>query len=232
MALYAISDLHLSLSTDKPMDIFGGWDNHTQKLQENWQSTVQAEDTVVIPGDISWAMQFDELVADFAWLDKLPGKKLIGKGNHDYWWTTKQKLDAFLNAHQFQTISFMHNNSFETAQYTICGTRGWIFPMHGALSPFDEKIFKREVVRLEQSLKHAFAQNAKPLIVAMHYPPIVDDIASDFVQVMAQYGVQKCVYGHLHGDAAPHAFCGERAGIHFELVSCDFLKFCPKEIVL
>lgn len=224
MALYVIADLHLSLSEkiNKPMDIFGdNWAKHDSQLKNNWQAG--EEDTTVIAGDISWAMNFSELEPDFAFIDSLPGKKIILKGNHDYWWTTMKKMSAF--AENFKTISFLHNNSYETDGISLCGTRGWIPDPD---EEQDEKILLREVGRLKESLKSAKAEEK---IVFLHYPPITQAAkCEEILSVLSEYGVRRCFYGHLHGKAIKGAYTGVYAGTEFRLVSADFLGFKPLKI--
>lgn len=197
MALYAISDLHLALSTDKPMDVFGArWANYMERLNEQWRLAVTGEDTVIMPGDISWATYLDNAVEDFAMIDSLPGKKIISKGNHDYWWTTMNKLEGFLAANKFSTISFMHNNSFKVGNNVICGTRGWNIPGDDGFNAEDRKIYNRELQRLELSLKSSMVLPGERLIVAMHFPVFNSKgVFSDFLEIMQRYGVNLCIYG-------------------------------------
>ena len=213
-----MADLHLSLSTDKPMDVFGSaWENYVCRIKENWPLT--DDDTIVIPGDISWAMSFDELRADFDFLASLPGKKIISKGNHDYWWNTVKKLNEF--AEPYGNIFFLHNNSYEYGDISICGTRGWI-QEPGAEA--DVKVLRREVLRLEASLASA---KQKP-VVFMHYPPLfADQKNEEIIETMKKYGVTECYYGHLHGGAFALAKTGEIDGISYKLISADFLGFSP-----
>jgi predicted phosphohydrolase len=224
MALYVIGDLHLSLSDkiNKPMDIFGdNWTKHDSQLKSNWQAT--ENDTTVIAGDVSWAMDFAELEPDFSFIDSLPGKKIILKGNHDYWWTTMRKMNAF--AANFSTISFLHNNSFLVDGVSVCGTRGWITDPD---EPQDEKILMREVGRLEESLKNAESENR---IVFLHYPPITAAAkCGEILSVLSEYGIKRCYYGHLHGKAIKGAYNGDYAGTDFRLVSADYLGFKPLKI--
>ena len=229
MALYAISDLHLALSTDKPMDVFGaGWSNYMDKLEENWKAVVSDKDTVVIPGDISWATYLGNAVEDFKLIDSLPGKKIISKGNHDYWWTTMSKLDKFLSANGFSTISFMHNNSFRVENNVICGTRGWKMPGDDGFSAGDRKIYQRELQRLELSCKSVEVLPGDRLIAAMHFPVFNSRcVFSEFLEIMQRYGVRLCIYGHLHGDAFKNAVEGMQDGVEFRLVSADYLEFKP-----
>ncbi len=230
MSLFAIADLHLSLSVNKPMDIFGElWENHTEKLTENWNNTVSPEDTVVIPGDISWGIDFAEARADFEYINnKLNGTKIISKGNHDYWWSTMSKLNAFVSENGFDTIKFLHNNHYAYGNYGICGTRGWI---NEPGVPADAKVLAREAQRLEVSIKSALKENLEP-IVFLHYPPVFGNESNyDILDVMFKYNIKKCYYGHLHGKAHKYAVCGERDGIEFDLIAGDFVQFCPKKIL-
>lgn len=232
MSIYAISDLHLALSIDKPMDVFGnGWKNYMSRLKENWTATVQPEDAVIIPGDISWATYLEQAYEDFKFIEELPGKKIISKGNHDYWWTTLSKLERFLSGNGFSTISFMHNNSFKLENWILCGTRGWKCPGDDGFSGEDRKIYKRELQRLELSLKSAEAQGSD-IIAALHYPPFNSKKEpSEFVELLDKYGVKTCVYGHLHGEGFKNAFEGEYLGVNFRFVSADYLQFVPYKLI-
>lgn len=228
MALFAIADLHLSLSVNKPMDIFSGWDNHVERLSENWTKLVSDEDTVVIPGDISWGIDLNESKADFNFINDLKGTKIILKGNHDYWWSTMSKLNSFLKENRFDTIKILHNNHYRYEGYGICGTRGWI---NETDIPADAKVLAREAGRLETSIQSALAEDLEP-IVFLHYPPIYgNEYNYDILDVMYKYNIKKCYYGHLHGNAHKYAICGERDGIDFRLISGDFVQFCPIRIV-
>lgn len=229
MAVYAISDLHLALSIDKPMDIFGGrWSNYMERLRESWTETVGQHDYVVIPGDVSWATYLEQAEADFRFIEDLPGQKIISKGNHDYWWTTRSKLEKFLADYKLETISFMHNNSFKAGKKTICGTRGWKCPGDDDFSSEDRKIYERELQRLELSLKSMQGEPGESLIVAMHYPPFnTRREPSKFVEIMERYRVDICIYGHLHGDSFKNAVTGRFCSVDFRLVSADFLNFSP-----
>ncbi|MCX7710640.1 MAG: metallophosphoesterase [Clostridia bacterium] len=231
MALYAISDLHLALSIDKPMDIFGnGWKDYMTRLKSRWQETVKPEDVVIVPGDISWATYLGQAYEDFKYIDALPGKKIISKGNHDYWWTTLSKLEKFKDENQFSSIHFMHNNSFDENGCLICGTRGWKCPGDDGFSAEDSKIFNRELQRLELSLKSA-EQTDKRIIVALHYPPFNSKKEpSGFVDILCKYKVDTCIYGHLHGEGFKNAVEGEYLGVNFRLVSADYLQFEPYKL--
>ena len=170
MSVFAISDLHLALGIDKPMDIFGArWANYMERLESNWNNTVGENDYVLVPGDISWATYLEQAYRDFLFLDRLPGKKIISKGNHDYWWTTKSKLDKFVAENGFSSISFLHNNSYTVEKAAICGTRGWNMPGEAGFSDEDEKIYLRELQRLELSLKSATVPEGGKLIAATHF---------------------------------------------------------------
>lgn len=227
MAIFAISDLHLATSCDKPMNIFSSkWDNYTEKMRNNWNRVVTDDDYVIIPGDISWAMYLNDTVSDFEYINSLKGKKLISKGNHDYWWTTLNKMNTFMNANKFDTVSILKNTSFMIGDTAVCGTRGWTI----STSPNSEdtKIFEREKQRLILSLEDAKAKKAKNIICAMHYPPIEKSADnSDFLEIMNAYGVKKCIYGHLHGVSHNTAPIGVFSGIKLQLVSCDYLNFMP-----
>lgn len=230
MAIYAISDLHLSFGEDKPMDIFGdNWENHAEKIKEDWLNKVTEEDTILLPGDFSWAMKLEDTKKDFEYLVNLPGKKILLKGNHDYWWTTLAKMKEFLDKNHFGDIYFLYNNSYLVEETIIAGTRGW------ALNDTENscKILKRENARLKLSIDEGIQKygNDKEIIICMHYPPICKDnlktgyIKSEFIEMMKQYKVKKCFYGHLHGSSHKDAVEGIIDGIDFQLISCDYTNF-------
>lgn len=227
MALYTIADLHLPLGIDKPMDIFGkAWENYVERLADNWQSSVKADDLVVLPGDFSWATYLEQSERDFDFLHRLNGRKILLKGNHDYWWTTMNKLRAFTAAHGYDDIDFLHNNSFTYNGIALCGTRGWINPGWDGFTDEDKKIFDREVQRLELSLKSA--GGAEEIYVFTHYPPISQSCAeNEFTAMMKKYPVTRCLYGHLHAASHKNAVQGSEDGITYTLVSGDYLKFEP-----
>lgn len=227
--IYTIADLHLPLGIDKPMDIFGSrWENYVQRLYDNWQSLVTEDDTVVIPGDFSWATYLEQAERDFDFLDSLNGRKIILKGNHDYWWTTMSKLNKFIDEKGYKNISFLHNNSYEADGISICGTRGWIYPGFTGYGQEDEKYFMREVLRLEMSLKTARTDN---IYVFTHYPPTsLSGAKNDFMQMMKNYGVKKCFYGHLHGQSHMNRMPDRVDGIEYHLISADYLKFIPENV--
>lgn len=226
MALWTIGDLHLSHSTDKPMDVFGDrWSGHDVKIREDWLARVSEEDTVVIPGDISWGINLEEAYADLEYLSALPGRKILLKGNHDYWWETVSKMERFLDERKLENIFFLQNNHFEYEQYALCGTRGW------ALEGEDwQRLIARETQRLELSLSSAPTEKEK--LVFMHYPPIyADAVCMPMIELMQQYGVKQCFYGHLHGISVKNAVIGEHFGINFSIVSADSLDFCLHNIL-
>ncbi len=226
MALFAIADTHLSFGTNKPMDAFMGWENYTEKLKNNWNKIVSETDTVVIAGDISWAMNFEELKADFEFIEKLHGNKIIIKGNHDYWWNTMSKMNAFISENNFKTIKILHNNSVSFENISICGSRGWLFESE---EDHDEKILNREVNRLKASLENAEFEEK---IVFLHYPPLTTNTeCREIMRLLHEYGIKKCYYGHLHGDAAKYSVDGSRENIDFRLISCDRLNFMPYMIL-
>ncbi len=223
LSVYVIRDPHLSMGTEKPMDVFEGWTDYTERLKKNWIRLVKDTDTVVLPGDISWGMTLSEALPDFQFINSLPGRKIISKGNHDLWWPTMKKLEEFKARNGLETISFLFNNSYEVEDFIICGTRGWNFE-NG--SPDDEKIILREAGRLRASLR--YQESDKEKIVFLHYPPIYQNMTSEkIIDVMKEFGVRRCYYGHLHGKTINYAFNGERDGIKYRLISADNLEFCP-----
>ena len=227
MSVFAISDLHLSLTTNKPMDVFGGnWDRYVEKLKENWQNTISPDDTVVIPGDISWAMTLEEAEEDFKFIEQLNGKKIIGKGNHDYWWNSVTKMTAFFEKIGVKTISLLHNNAFLCEDIIICGSRGWMIDDKEA---FDRKIQEREAGRLRLSLEAAkkIQNNNQDIYVFLHYPPSHRGaVCEPIVDVLKEYEIKQVYYGHLHGipkDSVTYMV----ENIKTTIISSDFLKFTP-----
>ena len=225
MAVFTISELHLSLSSNKSMEIFEGWENYVQKLKKNWTETVTSQDTVVIIGDVSWAMKIEESYEDLKFIDELPGKKIIIKGNHDFWWNTLSKVKDFIEKNNFKTISVLYNTATEVDGICICGTRGW---MCRSETDQDKKVLSREAGRLRRSLEIAESKKLTP-IVFLHYPPIYRNIESeDIINLLIEKKVKKCYYGHIHGNGAiKKIFEGEYKGIDLKLVSCDYINFCP-----
>ncbi len=227
MSLFAIADTHLSFSTDKPMDIFGGWQDYVERLEKNWRALVTEDDIVVIAGDISWAMGIEAAYEDFRFLNSLPGNKLIFKGNHDYWWSTMRKMETFLSVNGFDTIKIMHNNAVSVGDYTVCGSRGWFFD---AEEDPDNKILLREAGRIRRSIEEAEKLGGEP-VVFLHYPPLTQNmVCNEIFSVLKEKQIKRCYYGHLHGPSANNAFIGEKEGIKFDIISGDYLKFCPKLI--
>ena len=225
MAVYAIADLHLSFGTDKPMDVFSGWTNYTERIKNNWQKLIGENDTVVIAGDVSWAMKLSETDADFRFIHSLNGHKIILKGNHDYWWSTKAKMDKYIAEKGFDSISILHNNYYAADGIALCGSRGWFYD---AEEDADKLILHREVGRLRMSIEPALRDGYEP-IVFLHYPPIYNNMECDeILGVLKEYNIKKCFYGHIHGgNAAKKAFIGEKYGINFKLIACDYLGFMP-----
>ena len=224
MALYAIGDLHLSLGADKPMDIFGGaWVGYMDKLRQGL-SVIGPEDTTVLLGDLSWALDLENARADFAFINEIPGRKIILKGNHDYWWSTASKFYKFCEANDFENMEILHNNHFEYEGLAICGTRGWFFEEERS-GQHDEKVFKRELLRLETSLKSA---GEKPKAVFLHYPPKYKGYeCPEILALLQKYEVRQCFYGHLHGPSHGLAMEGLWNGVDFKLVAADKLNFEP-----
>ncbi len=225
MSVYAIADLHFSFGVDKSMDVFDGWDDYVEKIEENWKATVNDDDTVVIAGDISWAMKLEEAEKDFRFINSLPGKKIMIKGNHDYWWSTKAKVESFLKENSFNTISILFNSAYPVENVCICGTRGW---MYNSESEEDEKILSREAGRLRYSLDIAKKYNLEP-IVFLHYPPVYGhDESEEIMNLLIEREVKKCYYGHIHGNVSKNNIVeGNYKGIYFKMISCDYIDFCP-----
>jgi predicted phosphohydrolase len=231
MALYAIGDLHLSLGGSKPMDVFSGWENYVRRLEENWRSQINSDDMVVIAGDTSWAMCLEDCEADFAFIERLPGRKLLLKGNHDYWWATRALMEKWVAGKGFESIMFLHNSAECYENVLLCGTRGWQLELKDA---HDEKISAREVQRLAHSLQAAKGYGGEgERLVFLHYPPVwPGGHFGRLCEVMAEYGVQRCFYGHLHGAMRARAVQGQRDGINYTLISADALGFSPLPIAL
>ena len=225
MSIYVIADLHLYFSIDKPMNIFGNnWEKHAEKIKDNWIKKVKPEDTVLIPGDFSWATYLEDTYEDFKFLNELPGRKILLKGNHDYWWTTLNKMNNYIKNSGFENINFLYNNSYLIEDKIIVGTRGWI----GNLNTENIKILKRENERLKLSIKDGIQKygNKKEIIVLMHYPPFIkENMEVDFIKTLKEYNVKKCYYGHLHAESHKDAIEGNIENIEFKLVSSDYMNF-------
>ena len=229
MALYAIGALHLCLSAPKPMDIFGGaWVGYMDKLKQGL-SVIGPEDTTVLLGDLSWALDLDSAKADFAWINDIPGKKIILKGNHDYWWSTAAKFQKFCQENSFENLFLLNNNCYFYENMAICGTRGWFFEEERS-GTHDEKVFKRELIRLEASLK---AAGDAPKLVFLHYPPRYRGYTCpEILELLEKYEVRRCFYGHLHGGSHKLAMEGLWDGVEFRLVSADYTGFRPFPVIL
>lgn len=227
MALYAIGDTHLSLSANKPMDVFGGgWEGYVDKLRDGF-GAITDDDTVVLCGDLSWGMSLEEAREDFAFLNALPGKKLIVKGNHDYWWNTAAKMNRFFADNGFTKFSLLHNSCAFYGDVALCGTRGWFYEENEAGQP--AKVFNRELMRLEASLKLA---GEREKLCFLHYPPRYQGyVCHEIIELMERYGVRACYYGHLHGGSHRLALEGRAGSIDYHLVSADYLKFVPQKIM-
>ena len=230
MSLYAIADLHLAMDEsieDKAMDMFGGpWVGHADRLREIWLRNITDEDTVLIPGDISWALKLEEVIADFKWLASLPGKKIIMKGNHDLWWSSRKKMEQL-----FPEVFFLQNNFYDGGNCVIAGSRGWLCPGTSDFDEiFDTKVYRREIIRMEMSLKAAAAAaDGRPIIAATHFPPMNEKHEeSDFTRLFTEYNVTYALYGHLHGAGGfANGFEGEKNGVKYKLVSFDRLEAAP-----
>ena len=225
MSLFAIADLHLSFGADKSMDVFPGWQDYTVRLEKNWRAIVKTEDTVVISGDISWGMKLEETKKDFTFLNDLPGKKLLIKGNHDYWWSTKKKMDSFFEENGFHTLSIVFNSAVSVGNVCVCGTRGWFYD---AETDADKKILNREVGRLNASIDIAETVGLEP-VVFLHYPPVYGDMeCREILDVLLERNIKRCYYGHIHGgNAAKKAVTGLYKGVNLQLISCDYTGFTP-----
>ena len=227
MALYAIGDLHLSLASDKPMEVFGeGWANYVERIREGF-SQLNSDDVTVLCGDLSWGMHLEESLADFRFINALPGKKLIIKGNHDYWWCTAAKMERFFKENGLDTIEIIHNSCAFYGDTALCGTRGWFFE-EDKKGSHDEKVFLRELGRLEASLA---AAGDREKLCFLHYPPLYQGYrCEEILALLRKYDVKRCCYGHLHGPAHALRIEGDYGETEFSLVSADYLKFIPKKL--
>ena len=221
MSIYAISDLHLSFGSDKPMNIFRGWDNHTERLKANWNRLVKPDDTVILPGDFSWGLKLEETLSDFKFLENLNGKKIILKGNHDLWWSTVKKLRDFFEANEIKTVEILFNNTVTAEGFAIAGTRGWFYD-----DKADKKIIAREVGRLEKSLTDA-EKTGLPILCFLHYPPVYNgEVCEEIFNVLKSHNIKKVYHGHIHGAGLNNA-TKEHDGVEFKLISCDCVDFTP-----
>ena len=242
MNIFAIGDLHLPGGDKKPMDVFGPhWENHFERISEDWRARVSPEDIVLIPGDISWAMQLSDALTDLRKIGELPGRKLILRGNHDFWWSSLTQLRCSLP----EGMHAVQNDAYDAGDVVFCGTRGWMIPpavvsgtaqAKNAPQSQDEKLYRREAMRLEMSLQAARRMAGdRPVFAMMHYPPILPECAregTEFTRLMTQYGVSRCVYGHLHGQSVQRGYSGVYNGVQYDLVSCDALRFVLKDVSL
>lgn len=232
VSIYAISDLHLSFGSNKPMDIFGeNWGSHWEKIKTDWLQKVNNKDLVILPGDFSWAMYLKDTYEDFKYLNELPGKKILLKGNHDYWWTTLKSMREYIKENNFWDIDFLYNNSYLYENYIIAGTRGWQWND----SEEDYKLLRRELLRLELSIQDGIKNFGidKKILICTHYPPFntTKNEDLDYISLMKKYSVQKCIYGHLHGNSHKNAIQGNIDGIEFKLVSCDYTNFKVEKLI-
>lgn len=229
MSIYAVGDLHLSFcpSVNKPMDIYGpGWYDHAERLKKNWCEMICSDDTVIIPGDISWGLKLEEAKYDLEWIDMLPGRKVMIKGNHDLWWSGIKKLNRM-----YESITFLQNDCYHAEGVFICGSRGWLTPDNDEYSSDDEKVYKREMLRLRASLDRASVSGAggEDILGVLHYPPVSKPTGfSGFQQIFEDYGVKRVIYGHVHGaEGFRSAVNGVYHGIQYQLVSLDYLNCRP-----
>ncbi len=225
MSLYAIADLHLSLGEpEKTMEVFPGWRDYVARTEKNWRRFVTDRDTVVIAGDVSWAMTLDEALEDLRFIDALPGKKILSRGNHDYWWSTMAKMEAFVDDNALTTLSFLHNNAIPVCQVAVCGSRGWFFDSEGEQ---DKKIIAREAGRLSMSLDAAGELGLEP-VVFLHYPPVsVGGGRNEIIDLLERRGVKRVCYGHLHGEKTDRCRAVYDGTISFSLIAADYLDFAP-----
>ncbi len=227
MKLFAISDLHLPFGSNKPMDIFSGWTDYTKKLQNNWQKIVSNEDTVIVPGDFSWALKLEDTLPDFEYLNKLNGNKILLKGNHDFWWSTASKINSFLSENNFENIKILHNNAYKVGDFAVCGTRGWVYD---GKSDFDEKVVLRECGRLETSINSALSIGCE-IKCFMHYPFVYGDyVCEEILAVLKKYEIKDIYFGHIHGSGRGN-IKAEYDGIKLHCLSCDLVNFVPMLII-
>lgn len=223
MAIFALSDLHLSNQVDKPMDVFGTtWENYTQRVACQWEELVKETDTVLIPGDVSWGTYLEQAEEDFRFIERLPGIKYISKGNHDYWWETVTKMNQFLEAHKFETIRFVYNSAFLAENIAVCATKGYE-------KETEERLKQRELIRMENSLKEGQKLAGDKMLAMLHYPPFYKngEPVAEMHELLKKYNVHTCVYGHIHNKGHKVPTNVNLDGIQFRLVSCDQVEFCP-----
>lgn len=239
LSIFVISDLHLSTNTDKSMEVFGSrWQNYCQRLENNWNKVVSPEDTVIVPGDISWALSLEEAIPDLLFLESLNGTKIIGKGNHDFWWSTLTKIETVFKTQKIKTIKILHNNAYIVENIVVCGTRGWYTDSHqqnAVNAPDYEKIINRELIRLKISLDEAVklkGDSDLKIIVFFHFPPVWNDFVSkEFLGLLSEYNISDCFFGHIHGNYGVNQKFSYN-NVNFQLVSSDFLNFTPIPIII
>ena len=238
MSLFVMADLHLDIkSNQKSMEIFGNrWQNYVTKIKSNWLHLVTDQDTVIIPGDISWALNLNESIYDLKWIDSLPGKKILLKGNHDFWWATSSKMNKFLEENEIKSITIMNNNAYIVEDFIVCGSRGWFTDrsMQNAAQNVDyAKIINREIIRLRMSLEEAKklkGDTDKEIIAFLHFPPVWGDFrCEEILQLLNEYNIKRCYFGHIHSNytALSHFY---EEDIEFKLISADYLDFIPQFI--
>lgn len=239
MSLFVLADLHLSSDGSKAMDVFGSrWTDYMNKIRKNWCATVSPDDTVIVPGDISWSLKLEDALDDLRFLDALPGKKLIGKGNHDFWWSTAAKMKQFMEKNGITTIDLLYNNAYALDNCIVCGTRGWFVEenqQHTVGTVDYARIVNREIIRLKMSLDTAVAlkkESGKDLeiLVFFHFPPVWNGfVCREILDVLHEYGIRQCYFGHIHGAYyATKSFDFE--GIHMSICSADMIDFTPMPI--
>lgn len=235
MSVFTIADLHLDVKTNKKsMEVFGSkWQNYTDRIKSNWKKLVTDNDTVIIPGDISWGLTTEAALSDLLWINELPGHKILLKGNHDFWWSTLSKMRRIFAENNIDTLTLLQNNAIEVEGFIIAGSRGWFVDRTVQSTQLDvnyDKLVNREVIRLRMSLEHAKAlniQNNREIIVFLHFPPIWNDFCcNEIVDLLLEHGIKKCYFGHIHG-CYTQGGCFEYKGIEFFMVSADYLDFIP-----
>lgn len=232
MSVFVIGDLHLAIAEpQKTMEVFRGWENYREKIEEQWKNEVKDGDTVVLAGDSSWGMELSPALEDFKFINSLPGEKLIMKGNHDYWWTTASKMNRFFLENGLSTLKIFHNNAYPRSGAVLCGTRGWIMEESNAFTENDRVVSLREAGRLRMSLDYSRDEEGER-IVFLHYPPIFgQNENSGIIEIMHEYGIKKCFFGHIHGASAAGVFEGVRDGIEYKLISADRISFKPYKVI-
>lgn len=227
MSLYVLADLHLSIDINKSMDIFDGWENYVEKLVCSWKEKISADDTIVLAGDLCWGKSLKEALPSFKFVNDLPGKKIILKGNHDYWWATKTKMDKFFLNNNLTTLNILYNNSYVVDGVCVCGAKGCLFE-NG--NEDNIKLIKREKQRLVASIESCVKLNL-PIVVFLHYPPVYgNQISESILEVLEYYKLSKCYYGHLHGESTKLALNGMAGNVYYKLISCDYVNFSPVKV--